>query len=121
MCLSPRCWVSPGRADTTVQHRTGCVVGIVRKLSGWDLGNIITEYKSYAAPKVRECDIEYITGFELAHISNLFRSDWPFRTVRFLRAAAFSLAMLVIWFVSGARVARDGIVMASEHELLSEE
>ena len=94
----------------------------MRKLSGWDLGNILTEYKAYAAPKVRECDIDYITGFELAHISNLFRADWPFRTVRFLRAAAFSLAMLVIWLISGARVAaRDGFIMASEGELLSED
>ncbi len=93
----------------------------MRKLSGWDLGTIITEYKAYAGPKVRECDINYITGFELAHISNLFRSDWPFRTVRFLRAAAFSLAVLVIWFISGARVARDGLVMGSERGLLSDE
>lgn len=107
---------------TLVQHRTGCVIGIVRKLSGWDLGNIISEYKTYADPKVRECDINYITGFELANISNLFRAvNWPFRTTRFLRAATFVTVMLVIWILSGHTIAGDRIVAASERELLNED
>jgi tyrosine-protein phosphatase SIW14 len=107
---------------TVVQHRTGCVIGIVRKLSGWDLGNIISEYKTYADPKVRECDINYITGFELANISNLFRLvNWPFRTTRFLRAATFVVVMLVVWILSGHTIAGDRIVAASERELLNED
>ncbi|KAL1839820.1 hypothetical protein VTJ49DRAFT_1099 [Mycothermus thermophilus] len=57
------------------KHRTGCVIGIVRKLSGWHINNIIREYRAFAEPKVRDCDIDYITAFELANISNLFRGD----------------------------------------------
>ncbi|KAJ9138600.1 Tyrosine phosphatase [Pleurostoma richardsiae] len=54
------------------KHRTGCVVAVVRKVSGWDLSTILDEYKSYATPKVRECDTKYITDFELSSLSNLF-------------------------------------------------
>ncbi|GAB1313456.1 tyrosine-protein phosphatase siw14 [Madurella fahalii] len=87
------------------KHRTGCVVAVVRKLSGWDLGNIISEYKSYAEPKARECDIKYIMGFQLADISNLFReASWPFRTGRFLRATVFAFFMIIIWLCSGTRI-----------------
>ncbi|KAK4157676.1 putative tyrosine-protein phosphatase [Chaetomidium leptoderma] len=92
------------------KHRTGCVVGVVRKLSGWNLNNVIDEYKTYAEPKARECDINYISGFELANISNLFReTNAPFRTTSFLRATVFSLVMLIVWFVSGPTIARDMI------------
>ncbi|KAL2265304.1 hypothetical protein VTJ83DRAFT_6404 [Remersonia thermophila] len=57
------------------KHRTGCVIGIVRKLSGWNISNIIREYCAFAEPKVRDCDIDYITAFELGNISNLFRDS----------------------------------------------
>ena len=105
-----------------MQHRTGCVIGVVRKLSGWNLGSIIGEYRSFAEPKVRECDIKYITGFELGHISNLFREpgasplSLPFRaTAGFVRATLFAVVMLVIWLVSG-----PGIAASPERQLLRE-
>jgi tyrosine-protein phosphatase SIW14 len=108
---------------TSWQHRTGCVIGIIRKLSGWNLSNIITEYKAYAEPKTRECDISYITGFELANISNLFRGEASpaFRTTGFLRAVFFALVMLVVWLVSGPEMARDRVSGRSEREMLSED
>ncbi|KAK4655869.1 tyrosine-protein phosphatase siw14 [Podospora pseudocomata] len=87
------------------KHRTGCVVGVVRKLSGWELGNVLSEYKKYAEPKVRDCDVNYITGFEPADISNLFREvTLPFRTRNFLRATFFALIMTVIWLFSGTKL-----------------
>ncbi|KAK1836078.1 tyrosine phosphatase family-domain-containing protein [Podospora conica] len=46
------------------RHRTGCVVGAVRKATGWNLGHILDEYKNYAHPKPRDCDIAYLTGFQ---------------------------------------------------------
>ncbi|KAK0740770.1 tyrosine phosphatase family-domain-containing protein [Schizothecium vesticola] len=46
------------------RHRTGCVVGAVRKVTGWNIGDILDEYKSYAQPKPRDCDIDYLTGFQ---------------------------------------------------------
>jgi tyrosine-protein phosphatase SIW14 len=103
-----------------VQHRTGCVIGVVRKLSGWHLSNIIHEYKTFAEPKARECDINYITGFELANISNLFREpSSPFRTAAFLRATMFALVMLVVWLVSGPQIARGRIASAAKRESLN--
>lgn len=83
------------------KHRTGCVVAIVRKISGWDLGNVLNEYKNYAEPKVRDCDVKYITGFESTDISNLFReTTWRFRSRSFFRATVFAAIILVVWVYS---------------------
>ncbi|KAK0626971.1 tyrosine phosphatase family-domain-containing protein [Immersiella caudata] len=88
------------------RHRTGCVVAVVRKVSGWDLGHILQEYRNFAEPKVRDCDINYITGFELTEISNLFKSaGWQFRTRNFIRATVFALFVLIIWLFSGVKMA----------------
>ncbi|KAK3297807.1 tyrosine phosphatase family-domain-containing protein [Chaetomium fimeti] len=97
------------------KHRTGCVIGVVRKLSGWNLSNIITEYKAYAEPKAREVDIDYITGFELIDGSNLFRDPKPsFRVSRFTRAVIFAFFILMIWFVSHTDLAGDTITRGTE-------
>jgi tyrosine-protein phosphatase SIW14 len=45
----------------TWQHRTGCVVGVIRKLYGWDTAAAIAEYESFANPKPRETDVNYLT------------------------------------------------------------
>jgi tyrosine-protein phosphatase SIW14 len=97
------------------KHRTGCVIGVIRKLSGWNLSNIITEYKSYAEPKTRECDIDYITGFELMNASNIFREPkLPFCVPRFARTVVFALVILTIWFVSHTDLAGDRITDGTE-------
>lgn len=83
------------------KHRTGCVVGVVRKISGWELGHILEEYRNYAEPKIRDCDVKYIKGFKLTEIANLFRPTcWQFRTNHFLRNALFTVAIMVIWMVT---------------------
>jgi tyrosine-protein phosphatase SIW14 len=112
----------PERRNTNLeQHRTGCVIGIVRKLSGWDVNSIVSEYKTYASPKERDCDIKYITGFELANISNLFReASWPFRTAVFLRASFFAFIMVTMWLISSTKMAKARTGPASERKLLGE-
>lgn len=86
------------------KHRTGCVVGVVRILAGWDMGRIVAEYKSYAEPKVRECDIEYITGFQPASFStNLFARDANAQ-IRFQRFAVVTIVVLCLWVVSGKNI-----------------
>ncbi|OTB04110.1 hypothetical protein M426DRAFT_30241, partial [Hypoxylon sp. CI-4A] len=45
------------------KHRTGCVVGVLRKTIEWDTASIISEYTKFAEPKVRETDVKYITNF----------------------------------------------------------
>lgn len=53
------------------KHRTGCAVGVLRKYHGWDTRSVLAEYQSYAQPKVRETDMNYLNGFELATLSNV--------------------------------------------------
>ncbi|CAN8104189.1 unnamed protein product [Discula destructiva] len=53
------------------KHRTGCVVAITRMLQHWDLERVVDEYKTYAFPKIRDGDVEYIRKFCLADISHL--------------------------------------------------
>ncbi|KAJ8120133.1 hypothetical protein ONZ43_g3081 [Nemania bipapillata] len=50
------------------KHRTGCVVGVLRKYHQWDLKCIIDEYKAFAEPKARETDLKYLTDFDLASL-----------------------------------------------------
>ncbi|RKF65277.1 Tyrosine-protein phosphatase DSP1 [Erysiphe neolycopersici] len=46
------------------RHRTGCTVAVLRHVQGWDLKKILHEYRDFAAPKERNCDIEYIANFQ---------------------------------------------------------
>lgn len=46
------------------KHRTGCVVGCLRRIQGWPLEEILAEYDAYASPKARSADIELITTFD---------------------------------------------------------
>lgn len=46
------------------RHRTGCTVAVLRHVQGWDLKRILLEYRDFAAPKERNCDIEYIANFK---------------------------------------------------------
>lgn len=94
------------RQLTVPQHRTGCVVAVVRKLSGWRLETIIDEYRTYAEPKVRECDVDYITAFELSELSNLFvhEANMRIRTRAFYRTTIFVFAVLVLWTISSRQI-----------------
>ncbi|KAI6248009.1 putative tyrosine-protein phosphatase DSP2 [Erysiphe necator] len=46
------------------RHRTGCAIAVLRHVQGWDLRKILQEYRYFAAPKERNCDIEYIADFK---------------------------------------------------------
>ncbi|KAJ6439429.1 tyrosine phosphatase [Purpureocillium lavendulum] len=89
------------------KHRTGCVVAVVRKLSGWATGPAIAEYESYAEPKVRECDVEYISSFQTSALSLTSGTARPSRlhARTFFRAFVFSALVLAVWLVSSARLA----------------
>lgn len=88
------------------QHRTGCVVATIRKLHGWNLDAVLDEYKMYAEPKIRECDIEYIAAFNTMQLANLWpkESTFEFRFHRFSRAATFTFVILIIWLYSGSEM-----------------
>ena len=88
------------------KHRTGCVVAVARKLSGWELESVLDEYRSYAVPKVRECDLDYITAFQTATVThNAVPARFSHMQVRtFFRTLLFSALVMAIWFVSGAQI-----------------
>uniref|UniRef100_A0A7S0HUV5 diphosphoinositol-polyphosphate diphosphatase n=1 Tax=Hanusia phi TaxID=3032 RepID=A0A7S0HUV5_9CRYP len=47
-------------------HRTGCVVGCLRKLDQWSLTSIFEEYRRYAGTKVHVLDQQFIEFFNPA-------------------------------------------------------
>lgn len=89
------------------KHRTGCVVGVIRKLAGWETSNALDEYKTYAEPKARECDLDYISAFQISTL-RLSKEDHmvhsPVHVRTFFRALLFSFLVLVIWMVSGSQM-----------------
>lgn len=101
------------------KHRTGCVVAAIRKLSGWQLRHIVNEYKTYAEPKIRECDVDYISSFQCAPLQNLYDLYYEptrFNAVQrrvFVRILLFSTFVMVLWLVSGSKmlVLRDNTAL----------
>ncbi|KAL8171111.1 hypothetical protein V2J09_022915 [Rumex salicifolius] len=57
------------------KHRTGCLVGCLRKLQRWCLSSIFDEYQRFAGPKARLSDQRFI---ELFDISTLKGTPMPF-------------------------------------------
>jgi len=46
------------------KHRTGSLVGVVRKVRGWSLSSIFAEYLTFALPKARLEDQRFIESFD---------------------------------------------------------
>jgi hypothetical protein len=46
------------------QHRTGCLVGCLRKAQQWSTAAIFDEYRRYSFPKSRSIDQQYIEAFD---------------------------------------------------------
>ncbi|KAJ4760153.1 Phosphotyrosine protein phosphatases superfamily protein [Rhynchospora pubera] len=56
------------------KHRTGCLVGCIRKMQRWCLLSIVEEYRQFAGAKARNCDERFIEFFD---VSNLKKSSQP--------------------------------------------
>lgn len=50
------------------KHRTGSVIGCLRKFRGWATSSIFTEYLLYAAPKTRLEDQQFIEEFKVTDL-----------------------------------------------------
>lgn len=46
------------------KHRTGCLVGVLRRLQQWSLTIIFDEYRKFAAPKERPMDQQFIELYD---------------------------------------------------------
>jgi tyrosine-protein phosphatase OCA1 len=60
------------------RHRTGTVIGCLRKLENWNLTSILEEYRRYAGSKVRVVNEQFIELFdtELVNIPQRYKPDW---------------------------------------------
>ena len=46
------------------KHRTGCLIGCLRKVQGWAFSSIVDEYIRYSKPKSRMMDQQFIELFD---------------------------------------------------------
>jgi len=44
----------------------------LRQVTGWNLESTLEEYRGYAEPKVRECDVTYIKEYQISNLQGLF-------------------------------------------------
>lgn len=64
------------------KHRTGCLVGVLRRLQKWSLTIIFDEYRKFAAPKERPMDQQFIELYDdtnlvkYAEENNLIPLKW---------------------------------------------
>ncbi|KAF0917414.1 hypothetical protein E2562_017863 [Oryza meyeriana var. granulata] len=56
------------------KHRTGCVVGCLRKLQRWCLTSIFDEYQRFAAAKARVSDLRFMELFDISSLKHLSAS-----------------------------------------------
>ena len=50
------------------KHRTGCLVGCLRKMQHWSLTSIFDEYRSFSHPKSRSMDQQFIELFDTRNV-----------------------------------------------------
>lgn len=53
------------------KHRTGCLIGCIRKLQNWSLTMIFDEYRRFAFPKARALDQQFIEMYDDEEIKRI--------------------------------------------------
>lgn len=66
------------------KHRTGCLIGCLRKLQGWSLTTIFDEYRRFSYPKSRSMDQEFIELFDVDSVWRLLSGPREEEARRFL-------------------------------------
>ncbi|KAI3796859.1 hypothetical protein L1987_39545 [Smallanthus sonchifolius] len=56
------------------KHRTGCLVGCLRKLQNWCLSSVLEEYKVYAGEKSRETDLNFLEKYDVSYLRQCLHS-----------------------------------------------
>ncbi|KAF4372673.1 hypothetical protein G4B88_024217, partial [Cannabis sativa] len=56
------------------KHRTGCLVGCLRKLQNWCLASVFEEYQRFAGVKSRETDKKFIESFDVLSLRHCLYS-----------------------------------------------
>lgn len=78
-------------------------MALVRKIQNWDSERVLDEYRAYASPKIRDCDVEYITKFQTNEVQHLalapLAESFPAQHVIDTRRIRFVLASLFTLFI----------------------
>ncbi|KAK9292031.1 hypothetical protein L1049_019985 [Liquidambar formosana] len=56
------------------KHRTGCLVGCLRKLQNWCLSSVFEEYQHFAGAKSRDTDLRFIETFDIVYLQQCLYS-----------------------------------------------
>ena len=56
------------------KHRTGCLVGTLRKVQNWCLSSVLEEYKVYAGVKSRETDLKFLETYDVSYLRHCLHS-----------------------------------------------
>lgn len=56
------------------KHRTGCLVGCLRKLQNWCMSSVLEEYKVYAGKKSREMDLKFLETYDVTYLRQCLHS-----------------------------------------------
>ncbi|KAJ3339766.1 hypothetical protein HDU83_007499, partial [Entophlyctis luteolus] len=61
------------------KHRTGCLIGCIRKIQHWSYTSIFEEYRRFSYPKSRTMDQQFIELFDLRNVVADIRylPEWP--------------------------------------------
>ncbi|KAK8038792.1 Tyrosine-protein phosphatase DSP1 [Apiospora rasikravindrae] len=82
------------------KHRTGCVVGVYRKWSGWDTASVVAEYHKYASPKARDSDVKYLNEFKLTSLKHVMTEKQPYGIRQFSFLTMVAAISLVVWILT---------------------
>lgn len=82
------------------KHRTGCVVGVYRKWSGWDTASVVAEYQKFAAPKARGSDVKYLNEFKLTSLKHVMGEKHPHGIRQFSFLTIVAAISLVVWVLT---------------------
>jgi len=76
----------------------------LRHVSGWNLDAIVEEYRGYAEPKVRDCDLKYISEYQVSSLKGLFTPKLKRGAVltgsRMAKILFMTAVVLSIWFTT---------------------
>jgi tyrosine-protein phosphatase SIW14 len=81
-------------------------VAVLRHVTGWNIESVLEEYRGYAEPKVRDCDVKYIMEYQVSTLQGLFadHAHRPEDTVltgpRMARMLIFTAMIMIIMLTS---------------------
>ncbi|KAJ3033399.1 hypothetical protein HK097_004857, partial [Rhizophlyctis rosea] len=69
----------PCESTSSYAHRTGCLIGCIRKLQHWSHTSIFDEYRRFSHPKSRSMDQQFIELFDVKNVrfDPLYLPSWP--------------------------------------------